>query len=145
VTGRAADADVERSRSRLGDAARLVAADQSAVGNTVYGDRTFTSPGCRRAGRCGVDPAGERVQVGAGNPLVTFTIQPGATVYVAATPGRASGPGWTAVGWTPRRRSPDSEGGTTRKFEVYGKTFPAGQVALARRTRPPTCYVVAVS
>jgi len=77
------------------------------VGNTLYGDRTFTVAGlpAALAGAAWIRPANASKSVPA-NPLVTFTISQGATVYVAAD-ARSGKRSWMDSSWVDtRRRSP---------------------------------------
>ena len=100
------------------------------VGSVQYGDRTFTCTAVPAAltGQQWIRTANDSKGATA-NPLVRFTISTSATVAVAVDSriGRRS---WMDSSWTDTGTSIRNNEGTPRTFEVFTKTFPAGQVSL---------------
>ncbi|MEO8808020.1 MAG: hypothetical protein ABI433_18210, partial [Burkholderiaceae bacterium] len=65
-----------------------------------------------------------------GNPLVSFSLNQPADVYITLDDRLAAPPTWMA-GWSNTGlRMTTSEGGTARSFTVFTKSFPAGTVNL---------------
>ena len=100
-------------------------------GDLLYGDRTFTvaSVPAGLAGATWIRTANSSKTVTT-NPLVTFSLNVPATVSVAVDTrvGRRS---WMDSSWVDTGlQLTDTEGSSTRTFEVYQKEFPAGQVSL---------------
>ena len=62
-----------------------------------------------------------------GNPLVTFTINQQATVYVGMDV-RAGRPAWLDGTWTDTGLTETGTGPVT--YELFSKTFPAGTISL---------------
>jgi hypothetical protein len=101
------------------------------VGSTLYGDRTFTvaSLPSALAGAAWIRTANDSKSF-TGNPLATFTISRSATVYIGVD-GRESKRPFMDSSWTDSGLTfTDAEGGSTRTFHVYAKTFAAGTVQL---------------
>ena len=101
-------------------------------GATLYGDRTYTvaTVPSELQGDAWVRDANAS-KTFTGNPLVTFTISQAATVYVACDTRVGERPWMTSAGWANTGTTvTDHEGGATRTFEVYAKSFPAGTVSL---------------
>jgi polygalacturonase len=118
------------------------------VGNTLYGDRTFTvaSLPSALAGAAWIRTANDSKSF-TGNPLATFTINQSATVYIGVDGREGKRPfmdsSWSDTGLT----FTDTEGGSTRTFHVYGKTFAAGTVQLgpdADTTNSASMYTIAL-
>jgi len=101
------------------------------VGNTAYGDRTFTFASLPSAlvGGNWIRSANSSKSY-AGSPLVTFALPTAADVHVAFD-NRAPVPGWVDASWTDTGTDlTTSESGTARTFSVYKKRFSAGSVTL---------------
>jgi hypothetical protein len=116
------------------------------VGNTVYGDRTYTVSSVPTAliGAAWVRPANASKTVTT-NPLVTFTISKNATVYVSTDTRLGKRP-WMDATWVDTSTTmTTSENGTTRTYEVFRKAFPAGQVALGPQNGNTDMYTITVS
>jgi hypothetical protein len=100
------------------------------VGSVQYGDRTFTltavAPALTGAQwiRTANDSKGSMA-----NPLVRFTISTSATVAVAVDTRIGRRP-WMDSTWVDTGTQLRNNEGTPRSFEVFTKTFPAGQVSL---------------
>jgi hypothetical protein len=118
------------------------------VGNTLYGDRTFTvaSLPSTLVGAAWIRTANAS-KAYTGDPLVTFTINQSATVYIAVDGREAKRPfmdsSWVDTGTT----MTDTEGSSTRTFHIYAKTFAAGTVSLgpdADTTNSASMYTIAV-
>jgi hypothetical protein len=102
-----------------------------AVGNTLYGDRTFkvASVPSALAGADWIRTANDS-NTSTANPLVTFTLGQAATVYVAVDT-RVGKRSWMDSTWSDTgTQLTDTEGSSTRKFEVYAKSFAAGTVSI---------------
>ena len=101
------------------------------VGVPIYGDRTYTVATLPSAlvGAAWVRVANASKTVTA-DPLVSFTVSKAATVYVAVDTRTGKRP-WMDASWADTGTAlTDDESGTARTFEVYGKAFAAGTVAL---------------
>ncbi len=100
------------------------------VGSVQYGDRTFTLTSVPAAltGAQWIRTANDS-KAAAANPLARFTISRSATVAVAVDTriGRRS---WMDASWTDSGTSIRNNEGTPRTFQVFTRTFAAGQVAL---------------
>jgi polygalacturonase len=100
------------------------------VGSVQYGDRTFTCSAVPAAltGQQWIRTANDS-KGSTANPLVRFTISTSATVAVAVDTriGRRS---WMDSTWADTGTSIRNNESTPRTFEVFTKTFPAGQVSL---------------
>ena len=102
-----------------------------AVGDTLYGDRSFTVASVPAAlkGVAWIRDANAS-KAYTGSPLVSFSISQAATVYVAVDT-RLGARSWMDATWADTgTHVTDDESGSTRTFEVYGKSFPAGTVSL---------------
>jgi hypothetical protein len=100
------------------------------VGSVQYGDRTFTLTAVPAAlvGKQWIRTANDS-KAATANPLVTFTINQQATVAVAVDTRIGKRP-WMDASWTDTGTQLKNSESTPRSFEVFTKTFPAGQVAL---------------
>jgi glycosyl hydrolase family 28 len=100
------------------------------VGSTQYGDRTFTVTAVPSAlvGKQWIRTANDS-KGATNNPLVTFTVNQSATVAVAVDT-RIAKPSWMGTSWTDTGTHLTNSESTPRSFEVFTKTFVAGQVAL---------------
>jgi polygalacturonase len=100
------------------------------VGSVQYGDRTFTVTAVPTAlgGAAWIRTANDS-KGATTNPLVTFSVNKQATVAVAVDTriGRRS---WMDSSWTDTGTQIRNNESTPRSFEVFTKTFPAGQVGL---------------
>jgi hypothetical protein len=100
------------------------------AGSVQYGDRTYTCTSVPAAltGQQWIRTANDS-KGSTANPLVRFTISKSATVAVAVDTriGRRS---WMDSTWVDTHTSIRNSESTPRTFEVFTKTFPAGQVAL---------------
>ena len=107
-----------------------------AAGSTQYGDRTFTLTAVPTAlrGSQWIRTANSSKSATA-NPLVTFTISQQAVVSVAVDTrlGRRS---WMDSSWVDTGTHLTNSESTPRSFEVFQRTFPAGQVALGPNAGP---------
>jgi hypothetical protein len=115
------------------------------VGSVQYGDRTYTLTAVPSAlnGAQWIRTANDS-KAATANPLVTFTISKSATVAVAVDTriGRRS---WMDSSWTDTGTSLKNNEGTPRTFEVFTRTFPAGQIALGPNgSTGSSMYTVAV-
>jgi hypothetical protein len=101
------------------------------VGNTLYGDRTFTiaslPPALPGAQWIRTANASKTSVV---DPLATFTLSRDATVYIGVDTRVGKRPFMDASWVDTGTQVTDAEGSSTRHFEVYQKSFPAGPVAL---------------
>jgi uncharacterized repeat protein (TIGR01451 family) len=98
------------------------------VGDVLYGDRTYTltaAPSLLIGDTWIRDANGSKAFTG--NPLVTFTINQQATVYVGLDQ-RAGRPAWLDATWTDTKLTETGTGPVT--YEVFSKMFAAGSVAL---------------
>jgi hypothetical protein len=78
------------------------------------------------------------------NPLVTFTISQGATVYLGVDTRTGKRP-WMDASWVDTHTALTTHEGTaTRTFELYSKAFPAGQVALGPNAATDSMYTITV-
>jgi polygalacturonase len=105
-------------------------------GNLQYGDRTFTFATVPSAvlGATWIRTANDSKSATA-NPLVAFTISASATVMVAVDTRLGRRP-WMDATWVSTDvQLTNSESGT-RTFQVFAKTFPAGQVSLGPNADP---------
>ncbi|HEX6708285.1 MAG TPA: Ig-like domain-containing protein [Albitalea sp.] len=116
------------------------------VGNTVYGDRTFTFTAIP-AGLLGsqwIRTANDS-KTFTGNPTVTFNISVAADVHVALNNGGAV-PSWVDSSWTNTATSITTRESstTTRTYTVYRKRFNAGTVSLGPWNSTSSMYTVIV-
>jgi hypothetical protein len=98
------------------------------LGNTLYADRTYTlnaAPSLVTGDTWIKDTNGSKAYTG--NPLVTFTINQQANVYVGMDQ-RAGRPSWLDSTWTDTGLTETGTGPVT--YELFQKTFPAGTVSL---------------
>ena len=98
------------------------------VGNVLYGDRTYTltaAPSQLIGDTWIRDANGSKAFTG--NPLVTFTINQQAEVFVGMDQ-RAGRPAWLDSTWTDTGLTETGTGPVT--YEIFSKTFAAGSVAL---------------
>ena len=98
------------------------------VGNVLYGDRTYTltaAPSLLIGDTWIRDANGSKAFTG--NPLVTFTINQQAEVFVGMDQ-RAGRPAWLDSTWTDTGLTETGTGPVT--YEIFSKTFAAGSVAL---------------
>lgn len=101
------------------------------VGNTQYGDRTYTFVTLPNSllGASWIQTANGSKAFTA-NPLVTFNINQQATVYVAFD-SRLTVPSWIDGTWTNTGLTlTDSQGLSSSTFNLYFKVFQTGQVSL---------------
>jgi hypothetical protein len=97
-------------------------------GAVLYADRTYTLTGVPSlvTGDTWIrDTNGSKAYTG--NPLVTFTINQQANVYVGMDK-RAGRPSWLDSTWTDTGQTETGTGPVT--YELFEKTFPAGTVSL---------------
>ncbi|GIH14338.1 glycosyl hydrolase family 28 protein [Rugosimonospora africana] len=119
------------------------------VGDVLYGDRTFTvaslPPGLIGAQwiRTANDSKTSTV-----DPLASFTVGQASTVYIGVDTRVGRRPfldsTWAATG----AQITDTEGSSTRHFDLYQKTFPAGPVTLgpdADTANSGSMYLIAVA
>jgi len=98
------------------------------LGNTLYADRTYTlnaAPSLVTGDTWIKDTNGSKAYTG--NPLVTFTINQQANVYVGMDQ-RAGRPSWLDSTWTDTGLTETGTGPVA--YELFQKTFPAGTVSL---------------
>jgi glucose/arabinose dehydrogenase len=98
------------------------------VGNVLYGDRTYTltaAPSLLIGDTWIRDANGSKAYTG--NPLVTFTINQQADVFVGMDK-RAGRPAWLDSTWTDTGLTETGTGPVT--YEIFSKTFAAGTVSL---------------
>jgi hypothetical protein len=98
------------------------------VGSVLYGDRTYTltaAPSQVLGDAWIRDANGSKAYTG--SPLVTFTINQQATVYVGMDT-RAGRPSWLDSTWTDTGLTETGTGPVT--YELFAHTFPAGTVVL---------------
>jgi polygalacturonase len=115
------------------------------TGVTVYGDRAYTVASVPAAlqGKPWVRTANDS-KASTANPLATFTINRSATVAVCVDT-RVGRPSWIDSTWADSGTTlTTSEGGTTRTFRVFQKSFAAGQVAVGPNGSTGSMYTVAV-
>jgi uncharacterized repeat protein (TIGR01451 family) len=97
-------------------------------GDAIYGDRTYTltvAPSQVIGDTWIRDANGSKAF--AGNPLVTFTINQQADVFVGMDK-RVGRPAWLDATWSDTGLTETATGPVT--YELFRKTFPAGSVAL---------------
>jgi hypothetical protein len=97
-------------------------------GDVLYSDRTYTlnAAPAQVIGDAWIrDANGSKAYTG--SPLVTFTINQQATVYVGMDT-RAGRPSWLDATWTDTGTTESGTGPVT--YELFAKTFPAGTVSL---------------
>ncbi len=100
-------------------------------GDLLYGDRTFTVAGVPSAlaGSAWIRTANAS-KTATVDPLASFTINKNATVSVAVDTRIGRRP-WMDATWVDSGTAlTDTEGGSSRTFEIYAKAFPAGPVTL---------------
>jgi hypothetical protein len=115
------------------------------TGIAMYGDRTYTLTGVPSAltGKQWIRTANDS-KASTANPLVMFTVNQSVTVVVAVDTrtGRRS---WMDSSWVDTgTHLTSSESGTTRTFEVFQKSFPAGQVSLGPNASSNSMYTIVV-
>ncbi len=101
------------------------------AGDLLYGDRTFTVAGVPPSltGSAWIRTA-NAAKTATVDPLVSFAINKDATVSVAVDTRLGRRP-WMDASWVDAGiQLTDTEGGSTRTFEIYQKPFAAGHVAL---------------
>jgi uncharacterized repeat protein (TIGR01451 family) len=113
------------------------------VGNTIYGDRTYT---LTAAAPLVIGDAWIRDANGSkaftGSPLATFTINQQADVFIGMDV-RAGRPAWLDTTWSDTGVTETATGPVT--YELFRKTFAAGSVALgALGTTAVAMYTIAV-
>jgi hypothetical protein len=115
------------------------------VGATVNGDRThtFASLPAALVGAHWVRTANAS-KTATANPLVTFTINQAATVYVGVDARSGRRPWMDASRVDTGTTLTADEGGTVRSFPVFGKDFAAGPVALGPNGANTNMYTVSV-
>lgn len=115
------------------------------VGVTIYGDRAYTlaTLPAALAGAAWVRVANAS-KTSTADPLVSFTISRGATVYLAVDTRTGKRP-WMDASWSDTGTAlTDDESGTARTFEVYGKAFAAGTVSLGPNAANQDGYDIVV-
>jgi hypothetical protein len=118
-------------------------------GGVLYGDRTFTvaSVPAGLAGATWIRTANSSKTVTT-DPLVTFSLNVPATVSVAVDTRVGRRP-WMDSSWVDTGlQLTDTEGSSSRTFELYQKQFPAGQVSLgpdADTANSGSMYTIIVS
>ena len=117
------------------------------AGAAMYGDRTIDLATVPQAlqGATWIRTANSSKSA-TENPLATFTINASATVAVAVDTRLGRLP-WMDSSWTDSGLQITDNEGTPRTFEVFERTFPAGQVAIgpqADLTNGSSMYTVAV-
>ena len=115
------------------------------VGATVNGDRThtFASLPAALAGAHWVQTANAS-KTATANPLVTFTINQAATVYLGVDARSGKRP-WMDTSWVDTGTTlTTNESGTIRSFPVFRKDFAAGSVALGPNGANTNMYTIAV-
>jgi polygalacturonase len=116
------------------------------VGSVQYGDRAFTLSAVP-AGLVGsqwIRTANDS-KGSTANPLVRFTVNRSVTVGVAVDT-RLGKRSWMDSTWADSGTSVRNNEGTARTFEIFTKTFPAGQVALGPNgSASSSNYVIIVS
>jgi hypothetical protein len=116
------------------------------VGDQVYGDRTytFTAIPATLVGSQWIRSANDS-KAFTGNPLVTFTLNAGADVYVALNNTTAV-PAWVDDTWTDTGTdiTTRESATTTRTFSVFRKHFNAGTVSLGPWGAASSMYTVIV-
>jgi hypothetical protein len=131
--------------SDSGNAADWSVQSNLRTGVAQYGDRTFTFTAVPSAlnGAQWVRTANDSKGATA-NPVVTFTISGQATVAVAVDTRIGRRP-WMDSTWVDSGTQLVNSEGTPKRFQVFTKTFPAGQVALGPNgSTGSSMYTVAV-
>jgi hypothetical protein len=116
------------------------------VGSVLNGDRTYPVSGLPAAvtGAAWVRAANDS-KTSTANPLVTFTISRAATVYVGVDARSGRRP-WMDSSWVDKGTAlTTNENGTTRSFELFGRSFAAGSVALGPNAANTNMYTIAVA
>jgi polygalacturonase len=100
------------------------------TGSVQYGDRAFTLTTVP-SGLVGVQwvRTANDSKTSTANPLVRFTVNRSVTVSVAVD-NRIGRRSWMDSGWVDSGTSLKNNESTPRTFEVFTKTFPAGQISL---------------
>jgi hypothetical protein len=116
------------------------------VGNTVYGDRTFTFTAIppALAGSAWIRPANDSKNY-TGSPTTTFMLSAPASVYLALNTVGAV-PSWVDASWTNTGTtlSTRESGTSVRTYNLYVKSFNAGAVALGPWSSSASMYLVIV-
>ena len=115
------------------------------TGTAQYGDRafTFTTVPTALAGAQWIRTANDS-KGSATSPLAGFTISAQATVAVAVDTRIGRRP-WMDAGWVDTGTQLVNNEGTAKRFQVFTKTFPAGQVSLGPNgSTGSSMYTVAV-
>jgi hypothetical protein len=115
------------------------------VGVPIYGDRNYTLATLPTT-LIGADwvRVANNSKTLTTDPLVGFTISKAATVYLAVDVRTGKRP-WMDASWVDTGTTlSDDESGTARTFEVYGKQFAAGSVALGPNGANNDGYDIAV-
>ncbi len=119
------------------------------AGTLMYGDRTFPVASVPPAlqGALWIRTANDS-KTATVDPLVTFTLAGPATVSVAVDSRIGRRP-WMDASWVDTgAQLTDTEGGNSRTFEVFARSFPAGPVALGPNADPAngsSMYTVAIT
>jgi len=100
------------------------------AGNAQYGDRTITltSVPSTLTGANWIRTA-DSSKLATNSPLVTFTINQAASVYVAVDT-RLGKRSWMDASWTDTGTNLTNNESPSKTFELFVKTFPAGTVSL---------------
>ena len=114
------------------------------VGNAQYGDRsyTITSVPSTLTGANWIRTANNSKST-TNNPLVTFSINQQAAVYVAVDT-RIGKLAWMDASWVDISTSLTNSEATPKTFELFKKTFPAGTVSLGPNNSGTDDYTVIV-
>jgi hypothetical protein len=119
------------------------------AGAQLYGDRTFTVASVPAAlrGALWIRTANDS-KTATVDPLATFTLASQATVSVAVDARIGRRP-WMDASWVDTgTQLADTEGGNSRTFEVFARSFPAGPVTLGPNADPAngsSMYTVAIT
>jgi polygalacturonase len=116
------------------------------IGSVQYGDRAFTLTAVPAAlvGAQWIRTANGS-KGSTANPLVGFTVSRSVTVSLAIDT-RIGKRSWMDASWVDSGTSLRNNEGTARTFEVFTKTFPAGQVSLGPNgSSGSSNYVIVVS
>jgi uncharacterized repeat protein (TIGR01451 family) len=129
------------------NASKWTAQQNLQLGAVIYADRTYTlnaAPSQLFGATWIQDTNGSKTFTG--NPIVTFTINQQANVYVGMDK-RVGRPAWLDTTWTDTGLTETATGPVT--YELFVKTFPAGTVALGpvgvASTTAASMYTIAVS
>jgi len=115
------------------------------VGNTLYGDRVYTVSAlpATLVGAQWIRTANSS-KTATPDPLVTFSVNQAATVYVGIDTRTPKRP-WMDASWVDTGTTlTTNENGTTRTYAVFSKGFAAGQVALGPNAANTNMYTIAV-